>query len=119
MTYSLDFRRRVIKIKKEKKLSFAKISEMFGMSTSTLQRWARDIEPKRTRNKPPTKIDMDALKRDVEFYPDAYLYERAQRLGASRNGIHKALKRLNVSYKKNSRASQSGSRKALYILPKD
>ena len=58
MTYSPDFRRRVMRIKKEKKLSFAKVSAMFGMSTSTLQRWTKGVEPKRTRCKPPTKIDM-------------------------------------------------------------
>ena len=43
---------------------------------------------------------MEALKRDVEGYPDAYQFERAKRLGVSRQGIWYALKRLGVSYKK-------------------
>jgi len=62
---------------------------------------------------------MAALARDVEIYPDAYLHERGARFNVSHNCIWHALKRLKVSYKKNSTASQSGSRKALYILPKD
>jgi hypothetical protein len=40
---------------------------------------------------------MEALKRDVEKYPDAYQYERAQRLGVSQRGIGYAWKRLGIS----------------------
>ena len=39
-------------------------------------------EPQKTRNKPATKIDMDALCEDLRTYLDAYQYERAARLGA-------------------------------------
>ncbi len=117
MTYSLDFRRRVMKIKEKETLSFAKVSKKFGIAISSLQRWSHNMEPKLTRHKPSIKIDMTLLKQDVELYPDAYLYERAKRLGVSRNGIYWALKRLKVTYKKNSAASQSGSRKAHYVLP--
>jgi len=34
------------------------------------------------------------------MYPDAYLRERAERLNASKSGIHDALKRLGISHKK-------------------
>ena len=37
---------------------------------------------------------------DVKAYPDDYQYERANRLGCSKTGIHHALKRLNISQKK-------------------
>jgi transposase len=43
---------------------------------------------------------MEALKRDVELYPDAYHYERAVRFGITESGIRSALKRLGISYKK-------------------
>ncbi|BAP57310.1 transposase [Thioploca ingrica] len=62
-------------------------------------------------NRSTTKIDMEALKRDVEQYPDAYQYERAKRLGVSRRGIGYALKRLEISRKKNVLTSASGCRK--------
>ncbi|WP_255464585.1 transposase, partial [Neisseria yangbaofengii] len=43
------------------------------------------------------QVAKEALLRDVEQYPDAYCYERAQRLNCSTNGIHQALKRYGIS----------------------
>lgn len=63
-------------------------------------RWNNKLEPQETRDKLPTKINNDDLLRDVEMYPDAYLRERAERLKASKSGIHVALKRLGISCKK-------------------
>jgi transposase len=60
----------------------------------------KEIEPKRKRKKPPTKIKEEELRRDVEKYPDAYQYERAKRLGVSQRGIGLALKRMGISCKK-------------------
>ena len=118
MTYSLDFRRKVLKVKEEEQLTFASTAERFGIGKNTVLLWSKDIEPKKNRNKPATKIDMEALKKDIETYPDAYQYERAQRLGVSKSGIHYGLKRLHVTYKKNTFASQGVSRRTVYILQK-
>ncbi|MFI0436101.1 MAG: IS630 transposase-related protein [Parachlamydiaceae bacterium] len=41
---------------------------------------------------------------DVKKYPDAYMYERAQRLCVSSAGIRFALKRLNITHKKKPRS---------------
>ena len=60
-------------------------------------RWSKRIEAQHPRHKPATKIDMDALKQDVEAYPDAYQYERAERFGVSRRTIGYAWKRLGIS----------------------
>lgn len=117
--YSLDFRRKVLEIRKKEELSIAKIARRFGIGLSTVMRWTKNIEVKKTRNKPATRVDMEALKRDIELYPDAYQYERAARLNVSKAAIWYALKRLKVSYKKNAAASQGGFRKACYILPSD
>jgi transposase len=108
MTYSLDFRKKVLAIKEEENLSFEAVAQRFGIgSKNTVFRWSKKLEPCRTRNKPATKIDMEALARDVEQHPDAYQYERAQRLNVSESGVQAALKRLNISHKKNTSASQS------------
>lgn len=117
MTYSLDFRRKVLEVREKEKVSLAKVAKRFGIGLNTVMRWTKRIESKKTRHKPAIKIDREALKRDIEKYPDAYMYERAKRLGVSKNGIWHALKRLKVSYKKKSSASQSRFRKAVYILP--
>lgn len=105
MAYSLDFRKRVMKIKEKDNLTFEKTSERFGVGLRTLFRWQNRIEPKITRDKPAVKIDMEKLKEDVKKYPDAFQYERAERFGVSQWGIGLALRRLNFSYKKNSKSS--------------
>ncbi|RYE19674.1 MAG: IS630 family transposase, partial [Sphingobacteriaceae bacterium] len=65
------------------------------------------------------KINNEALKNDIELYPDSYCYERAVRLGVSATGIRDAQYRLGVTYKKNSKAPEGKSRKKIYLLPKD
>ena len=116
MTYSLDFRRKLLNIKAEKNLTFLETSKLFTISMATLFRWQKKLEPETTRNKPATKIDMNALKRDIEKYPDAYQFERAKRLGVSSGGIFHALKRLKVTYKKNAQSPKS-LRRQKTILP--
>ncbi len=92
------------------------IAKRFGVALTSVMRWSNNIESIKKRNKPATKIDMEALKRDVEQYPDAYQFERAERLSVSEGCVFHALKRLGVTYKKNSAASQGNSRKTLCFL---
>jgi len=42
------------------------------------------------------EIDNEALKNDIELYPDSYCYERAVRFGVSSSGIRDAQYRLGV-----------------------
>ena len=97
MTYSADFRRQVFLVKEKENLSLEQVAKRFSIGKATVFRWTRRLEAKRTRHKPATKIDAETLRKEVELYPDAYQYERAQRLGV----IGYALKRLGMSRKKN------------------
>jgi len=115
MCHSLDFRKRVMRLKEMEGLTFEATSRRFGIGIRTLFRWQLRIEPKMQRNKPATKIDMEALKKDVEESPDAYLHERGERFGVSGSCIFYALKRLGVNYKKNSDSSK-GRRNKTYCL---
>lgn len=119
MTYPTSFRKKVLNIKKKEKLSFAAIGKRFGLSKTTVFKWSKNLEPQRKRNRKATKIDMGSLRLDIERYPDSYCHERAKRLGASATGIRDAQYRLGVTYKKNTKPSQSGSRKKIYVLPKN
>ena len=101
MAYSLDFRRQVFKVKQKEQLSFQELSDRFDVPMRTLFRWQNRMEPKAKRNKPATKVDMAALAKDVEQHPDLYQYERAKKFGVGQSTIFYALKRLNISYKKN------------------
>lgn len=100
MTYSLDFRRKVFEIKEKEGLSFSEIADRFKIGRNTVFKWSKNILPQVGRNKPAVKIDMEALRQDVEVNPDAYQYERAERFGVSQACIHFALKRLGVTNKK-------------------
>jgi len=101
MTYSLDFRQRVLKIRQEENLSIEAAAIRFGVGKASVMRWLVELEPKKTRNKPATKINMTVLQEDVANNPDSFHYERAQRLGVSASGIRLALLRLKITYKKN------------------
>ncbi|RYE19671.1 MAG: transposase, partial [Sphingobacteriaceae bacterium] len=90
MTYSVNLRKKVLKIKDKERLSFATAARRFGVSKAALFRWSRKIEPQKNRNKKAFKINNEALKNDIELYPDSYCYERAVRLGVSATGIRDA-----------------------------
>ncbi|WP_198243707.1 IS630 transposase-related protein [methane-oxidizing endosymbiont of Gigantopelta aegis] len=108
MTYPLKFRQKVFAVKEKYGLTFEQTSERFDVPIRTLFRWQKKLEPCLTRNKPATKIDMEALKKDVERYPDDYQWERAKRFNVSQRAIGYALKRLGFSNKKNTQTSKSG-----------
>lgn len=100
MTYSLDFRTKVFRIKEKKGLTFEQVRDQFDISIRTLFRWQKKLEPTMTRNKPATKINMDRREKDIERHPDDYQWEPGKRLGVTQSAIHYALQRLGVSYKK-------------------
>jgi len=111
MTYSVDFREKVLSVKAREKLSFSAVAERFDVGIASVVRWSKKLCPQRHRNKLPTKISDDSLLQDVAQYPGGYHHERAQRLGCSKSGIGVALKRLNITYKKNANPSQSKTRR--------
>lgn len=118
MTYSSDFRRKVLSVREKEGLTIAEVAARFCVGVASVVRWLKQPEPSRTRNKPATKIDMQCLARDVLDYPDAYQYERAKRLGVSEKGVGHALRRMGISYKKKPQAS-SGERRRTACLPDD
>ena len=108
MTYSTDFRRKVLETKERDSLSFETAAVRFNVGKSSVTRWAKRLEPCRSRNKSAVKTDTELLAQDVALYPDAYQHERAERLGCSQRGISDALKRLKISRKKNFFSSEGG-----------
>lgn len=101
MTYSLDFRKKVLAIRAKEGLSFVEAAKRFGVSVNSIFLWSKRLEPKRTKNRPAIKIDYEALRRDIEEHPDSYNYERASRFNVSTSGIVWAMKKLGITYKKN------------------
>ena len=116
MSYDIKFRQQVLKVRAAEKLSLTEVAERFGIGKQTVYNWTKRIEEKKQRLKPSTKIDMACLAQDVKIYPDAYHYERSERLKVSVRCVGYALRRLGVTYKKNSNASQSQARRTLCFL---
>ena len=106
MTYSLDFRRQVLKSLDEG-MTFVQAAEFYNLSPTTIQNWKRRVQSKATRQTKPYKIPDDVLLNDVKEHPDDYQYERARRLNCSKTGIYHALKRLGISQKKDTGTSKS------------
>lgn len=117
MTYSFDFRRKVLSVREKEGLTIAQVAARFDVGVASVVRWLKQPEPK-AHGYRRRKIDIDALALDIEQYPDSYQSERAARFGVHQNAIFHALKKLKISYKKNSEASQSKRRRAAY-LPDD
>ena len=89
MTYSIDYRKQVLSSITDG-MTIREAALFYGLSTSTIHSWQKNLAPKTTRNKAPTKIPDDALIEDVKRYPDDYNYERARRLNCNKTGIFKA-----------------------------
>ena len=119
MTYPSSFRRKVLSVREKEGLTIAQVAARFCVGIASVTRWIKNPDPKLTRNKPATKIDMDALAQDIIDNPDAYQYERAARFGVSQKGINHALKRLGVSYKKNTSSSKGTRRRTAYLPDTD
>jgi len=113
---TIEYRRRAFEIKEKEGLTYEETSKRFGINIRTLFRWKQRIEPKTTRNKPATKIDMEELKEDVQKNPDSYQYERAKKFNVTAWAIGIALRRLKISYKKNT-LSPEGRRNGTYSIP--
>ena len=118
MAYPACFRKKVLTYRKKHNATIQATAEYFKIGTASVSRWVHKQEPAKTRTKNPTKITDKALSKDVKKYPDAFQYERAMRLGVSESGIYHALKRLKISYKKNS-ATSKGRRKCTYKIQKE
>ena len=50
MTYSIDMRRKVLKVRQEEGLSMAKVAKRFGVSLVSVMRWSKTLETITKRN---------------------------------------------------------------------
>ncbi|MBX3629099.1 MAG: IS630 transposase-related protein [Nitrosomonas sp.] len=114
MAYSLDFRRKVLSVREKEGLTIIEVADRFDVGVASVTRWIKDIhrKPQGFRKR---KIDLDVLRQDILDYPDAYQHERAARLGVAQNAIFMALRKLGVTYKKNTDTSQSGRKRTAHL----
>jgi len=107
MTYSVDFRNKVLEIKAKQGWSNRKTASHFGISAPIISQWMKKIDLVKIIHRPNRKIDAEKLMKDIELYPDAFYYERAKRLNVSKSGIVYAMRKLKISNKKKFTSSKS------------
>ncbi len=72
MTYSSDFRRKVLSVREKEGLTVAELAARFCVGVASVVHWLKTPDPKITHNKPATKIDMEELARDILLYLTSY-----------------------------------------------
>ena len=97
--YSLDFRKKSFVCSGERKpLHEGGFSEVLCWQSKCDA--LEQILDSQSFSKVPTKLDWEAIKRDVEENPDSYIRERAAKFGVSFSGVQYALARLGMTRKK-------------------
>lgn len=96
MTYSLDYRRRVIDFVSECG-SQKEACRIFKLSRNTVYRWLQmdDLRPK-VHGRRHRKLDRDALAQHVKDYPHMLLRERAHHFGVHTSAIAYQLKQMQL-----------------------
>lgn len=51
MTYSTDFRRKVLEVREEENLTIAEVAERFKIAVASVVRWSKVLEANRTRRR--------------------------------------------------------------------
>ncbi|TYP90180.1 transposase [Nitrosomonas communis] len=69
MTYPISFRRKVLSVREKENLTIAQVAKRFCIGVASVTRWIKTPDPKTTRNKPATKINMEMLAQDIKNYP--------------------------------------------------
>ena len=103
MAYSIDYKMGAVAYKDDGH-TFKELYEAFKIPASTYYNWknkleqgALNVKNNQTRKR---KINSEELRRVIEEKPDAYLREIAAKFACSTTAIHKRLKQMKITYKK-------------------
>ena len=107
MAYSEDYRRRTVEYYHEGKTQ-VEVKGIFKVHPKTLRDWESRMEngslkPKYPKTRKPRKLPPDELAAYIEQNPDAFLTEIGAHFDCSAVAVHKALKKMKITLKKNGR----------------
>ena len=119
MSYSLDFRHKVLLVRKRDNLTLQQVSDRFSVGVASVVRWNKCTDIKAYKRHKIRKIDPDLLSEDIKKYPDAYQTERAGRFGVCQKAIWQAMRLLGVTYKKSLTAPKGECRQTARLPGKD
>ena len=106
MAYSVDLRMKAVKRYLGSGDSFAQTGKIFDVGATTVRSWVEQYEAtgdlsNKPLNRKPRKIDPEMLRVYVKEHPDDTQQEIADAFGCCNQAVSKALKRLNITRKKN------------------
>jgi putative transposase len=101
MTYSIDFRKKVVAFVKNGG-SQAEAARRFDISLWCVRDWLarKDLQPRQRGVPRRRKLDKDALRAHVRDYPDALLRERAVHFGVRLSSMGEAMLHMKLTRKK-------------------
>ncbi len=104
MSYPVKYRERTIEYRQEGH-TLEETSKVFKVAVSTIREWAKRLKEKGnlapdTPERCFKKIDPEKLKAYLAEHPDAYQWEIAKEFGCVQSAVGQALKRLNITRKK-------------------
>ncbi len=104
MSYPVKYRERTIEYRQEGH-TLEETSKVFKVAVSTIREWAKRLKEKGnlapdTPERSFKKIDPEKLKAYLAEHPDAYQWEIAKEFGCVQSAVGQALKRLNITRKK-------------------
>lgn len=115
--YSQDLRERAVKYV-ESGGAYKEASALFGVCEKTISEWRQrkqekgHLLPEKAGRKGERKIDYDGLKKYVDENNDRTLEELGKEFSATPSGIHKALEKMEITYKKKRRFTPSVTKKS-------
>ena len=104
--YSLDLRKRVVDAVLLRNQGIRETAEIYQVHQETVRNWVNLFREKGVLKidyvsiYKPRKLNVEALRKEVEENPESYLSERAEKFGVVTSTICKALKRMGITYKK-------------------
>lgn len=115
MTYSLDFRKKVVGFVRGGGKQ-AEAARRFEVSLWCVRDWLgrQELQPRQKGVPRRRKLDKAALKARVRDRPDATLQEHAAHFGVDRSCVGKALKRMGITRKKRPSGTGSVTRKSAW-----
>jgi transposase len=107
MAFEIMYRKRAVEYMIEEGHTESETAKVCKVGTTSLKRWKKDVKNSGlptskydTKNRKPRKLPEQEVRAHVKAEPDALIKERAAHFGCSRSGMSKALRRYNITKKK-------------------
>lgn len=112
MTYSVDFREKVVAFVQNGG-GQREAARRFDISLWCVRDWLarQNLQPRQKGVPRQRKLDKEALRAHVRDYPDALIRERAAHFGVYPNAIGVALKSMKLTHKKRRSSTRSAIRR--------